>query len=81
MVDVDGNGLLGRDTVALLGMKHLMEIVRPLGVACGMGRARQVRKAGPRTVDEIWQGVGKILGLFSRTERANYLKNAGYASM
>ena len=40
-----------------------------------------VRKAGPRTVNETWQRVGKILDLFSPTECANYLKNAGYASV
>jgi transposase len=40
-----------------------------------------VRKAEPRTVDETWQRVGKILDLFSQTECAHYLKNAGYASM
>jgi transposase len=40
-----------------------------------------VRKAEPRTVDETWQRVGKILDLFSPTECANYLKDAEYASM
>jgi transposase len=40
-----------------------------------------VRKAEPRTVEETWQRVGKILDLFSPTECANYLKNAGYASV
>jgi transposase len=40
-----------------------------------------VRKAEPRTVEETWQRVGKILDLFSPTECANYLTNAGYASV
>ena len=40
-----------------------------------------VRKAEPRTVDETWKSVGEILNLFSPTECANYLTDAGYDSM
>jgi len=40
-----------------------------------------VRRAQPRTVEETWKRVGKILDLFSPTECANYLRNSGYASI
>ena len=38
-----------------------------------------VRKAEPRTVEETWRRLGKLLDLFSPDECANYLKNSGYA--
>jgi len=40
-----------------------------------------MRKAEARTVDDTWRKVGELLDLFSPTECANYLRNAGYASM
>ena len=39
-----------------------------------------VRKAEPRTVEETWYRVGKLLDRFSPDKCANYLKNSGYAS-
>ena len=40
-----------------------------------------VRKAEPRTVEDTWRRVGKLLDLFSPDECTNYLKNSGYASV
>ncbi len=40
-----------------------------------------IRKAEPRTVEATWRRVGDLLDLFSPTECANYLKNAGYAAI
>lgn len=40
-----------------------------------------IRKAEPRTVDATWRKVGDLLDAFSPAECANYLKNAGYASV
>jgi transposase len=39
-----------------------------------------LRKAEERTVDGLWQRIGKLLQRFSPKECANYLRNAGYAS-
>jgi len=33
-----------------------------------------------RTVEATWQRIGQILGVFTSTECANYLRNSGYAS-
>jgi transposase len=40
-----------------------------------------MRKAEARTVEDTWRKVGELLDLFSPAECANYLRNAGYASM
>jgi hypothetical protein len=40
-----------------------------------------MRKAQSRDVEATWRKVGKLLDLFSPTECANYLVNAGYASV
>ena len=40
-----------------------------------------IRKAEPRTVEATWRKLGDLLDLFSPPECANYLTNAGYASV
>ena len=40
-----------------------------------------MRDAQPRTVEATWRKAGKLLDLFSPTECANYLVNAGYGSV
>ena len=40
-----------------------------------------LRKADERTVQATWKRIGKIIGCFTPTECANYLTNAGYASI
>lgn len=40
-----------------------------------------LRKAAERTVEATWKRIGNLLGGFQQTECANYLKNAGYASI
>lgn len=40
-----------------------------------------MRKAEPRTVETTWRKLGELLDLVSPQECANYLKNAGYASV
>jgi transposase len=40
-----------------------------------------LRKAGERTIEATWRRIGDLLGHFSATECANYLRNAGYASI
>ena len=37
-----------------------------------------LRKAAERTVDGLWNAIGKLLDLFPPAECANYLANAGY---
>ena len=37
-----------------------------------------LRKAAERTVDGLWNVIGKLLDLFPPTECANYLANSGY---
>ena len=37
-----------------------------------------LRKAAERTVDGLWNAIGKLLDLFPPTECDNYLVNAGY---
>ena len=37
-----------------------------------------LRKAAERTVDGLWNAIGKLLDLFPASECANYLANAGY---
>ena len=39
-----------------------------------------LRKADERTVEATWRRLGELLGAFTPTECANYLKNSGYAS-
>jgi transposase len=38
-----------------------------------------LRKAGARTVDDLWDAIGNALGEFSPEECGNYLVNAGYS--
>jgi transposase len=40
-----------------------------------------MRKAAERTVEETWRRLGKLLDQFNAEECANYIKNAGYASI
>jgi transposase len=40
-----------------------------------------LRKAAARTVETICAAIGELLGSFTATECANYLKNSGYASI
>ena len=37
-----------------------------------------LRKAAERTVDGLWNAIGKLLDLFPPAECANYLANSGY---
>ena len=39
-----------------------------------------LRKTDPRTIEQTWQNIGKLLDQFYPQESANYLANAGYAS-
>jgi transposase len=40
-----------------------------------------LRKAEERTIDGVWRQIGNLLQHFTPQERANYLRNAGYASV
>jgi transposase len=40
-----------------------------------------LRKADERTVEATWKRIGRLLECFHPAECANYLKNAGYASI
>jgi hypothetical protein len=40
-----------------------------------------LRKTDPRTIEATWRGIGELPGHFTSTECANYLVNAGYASV
>ncbi len=40
-----------------------------------------MRKAQPRDVEATWRKAGQIIDLFTPTECANYLRNAGYGSV
>jgi len=40
-----------------------------------------LRKAGERTVEATWKRIGELLDRFAPKECANYLSNAGYASV
>ena len=40
-----------------------------------------MRKAAERTVEDTWRRVGQLLDQFSAKECANYISNAGYASI
>ena len=40
-----------------------------------------MRKAAERTVDATWRRIGSLLDAFPSHECANYLRNAGYASI
>ena len=40
-----------------------------------------LRKAGERTVETTWKRIGELLDRFTAQECANYLSNAGYASV
>jgi len=39
-----------------------------------------LRKAKERTIDDLWDRIGKLLDEFPAAECANYLANAGYTS-
>lgn len=39
-----------------------------------------LRKAKERTIDDLWDRIGKLLGEFSAKECANYLANSGYGA-
>jgi len=40
-----------------------------------------LRKAAERSVEATWKRIGALLDTFPPHERANYLRNAGYASI
>ena len=40
-----------------------------------------LRKAAERTLDATWKRIGSLLDAFPPHECANYLRNAGYASI
>jgi transposase len=40
-----------------------------------------LRKAAARTVEATWKSIGQLLDRFTPSECANYLRNAGYASI
>ena len=40
-----------------------------------------LRKAAKRTVEATWQRIGQLLDCFTPQEYANYIANAGYASI
>jgi transposase len=40
-----------------------------------------LRKAEERTIEGVWQRIGSLLQHFTPQECANYLRNAGYASI
>ena len=40
-----------------------------------------LRKAAERTVEDTWRRIGALLDRFSTNECANYVRNAGYASI
>jgi transposase len=40
-----------------------------------------LRKADPRSVEATWRKIGDLLACFTPSECANYLRNAGYASI
>jgi len=40
-----------------------------------------LRKAGERTIEAAWRRIGSLLDQFAPAECANYLVNAGYASV
>lgn len=42
---------------------------------------RLLRKAAERSIDATWQRIGTLLDAFPPHECANYLRNAGYASV
>ena len=37
-----------------------------------------LRKAAERTVDGLWNAIGRLLDLFPPAECVNYLANSGY---
>ncbi len=39
-----------------------------------------LRKAAERTVESLWQAIGRIADLFSPAECRNFFSNAGYAT-
>lgn len=40
-----------------------------------------LRKAAARTVDHLWQEIGRILSMVTQTECANFFRHAGYGSV
>lgn len=49
----------------------------PIEMAFSKMKAR-LRKAAERTVDGLWSAIGRIVGLFTPRECANYFSAAGY---
>jgi transposase len=41
---------------------------------------RLLRKAAARTVEALWEAIGRLLDCFSPQECANYIRHAGYAA-
>jgi transposase len=39
-----------------------------------------LRKAAKRSIDALWQEIGKLLDAFTEQECRNYLRNSGYAT-
>jgi transposase len=39
-----------------------------------------LRKAAARSIEALWQAIGRLLDAFNSQECANYFRNAGYAS-
>ena len=37
-----------------------------------------LRKAGARTIDTLWDEIGRLIGCFTPNECANYIRNSGY---
>lgn len=40
---------------------------------------RMLRDAAERTVEELWQTIGRLLSQFTPTECANYIRHSGFA--
>jgi hypothetical protein len=57
-------------------------LARPQPDRAGVAKLKTLLpKAGERTVEATWRRIGDLLGHFSPRECANYLQNAGYASI
>ena len=51
--------------------------VNPIEQAFSKLKAR-LRKAAERTINGLWDAIGRILDLYSPQECANYFTNSGY---
>ncbi len=40
-----------------------------------------LRKAGERSIDNLWKRIGKLLDCFTQTECTNFFKHAGYTNL